>query len=159
VSSRRGVAPVRVARMRSGKAAWLAKAARTLFDAPAELAALRSYLADTRNIFLLATAGNEAVGFLRATSLGQIHTRHPQMFLYEVAVASAYRGRGVGRALVEKLLQHCRARSFDEVFVLTDPANRAAVKLYLRTGAVTETSGDRMFVYRLRKRPGHAVAR
>lgn len=122
-----------------------------MFDQSADVVALRSYLSDPRNIFLLACVHGEAVGFLRGTALGQIHTRHRQMFLYEVAVARRFRRRGVGKLLVQHLLDHCRANYFDEAFVFTDPRNRAAVRLYRSTGAVTETPRDRMFVYRFGK--------
>jgi ribosomal protein S18 acetylase RimI-like enzyme len=136
--------------MRSPDAARLERDARHLFDRPLDRPALRAYLSDPRNLLLLASIGSDAVGFLRATGLRQLHTRRLQMFLYEIGVTPRHRARGVGRALVKRLLKHCRDRGFEEVFVLTDPRNRAAVGLYRSTGAVTETRGDRMFVYRLR---------
>lgn len=111
--------------------------------------AVRSFLADRRNVLLFAFARRKAVGYLRATELRQLSTRHPQMFLYEITVEEAFRRQGVGKALVNTLLQYCRERGFEEVFVLTDPANVAAVALYRSTGAVTETPADRMFVYPL----------
>lgn len=123
--------------------------ARELFDEPPDPAAVTSYLQDESNLFLLATEGPVAIGFLRGTALGQLKSGRRQFFLYEIAVAPAFRRRGVGRALVRELLGWCRARSFEEVFVFTDPANAAAVGLYRSTGAVTETPADRMFVYLL----------
>ena len=121
-----------------------------LFDDPLDPVAVRGYLANPRNVFLLAEERGTVVGFLRATALDQLSTRRPQMFLYEVAVDEAFRRRGVGAALVRGLLDHCRSHGFDEVFVFTDdPANVAAHRLYRSTGAVTETVGDRMYVYRL----------
>ncbi|NNN18097.1 MAG: GNAT family N-acetyltransferase [Thermoplasmata archaeon] len=45
--------------------------------------------------------------------------------------------RGVADELIRWLLNYCRERGFEEVFVLTDPANEAAVTLYQSTGAVT----------------------
>ncbi|MCI4352204.1 MAG: GNAT family N-acetyltransferase [Thermoplasmata archaeon] len=144
---------LRITRVKSAGAIRLARAANQLFDEPADRAALTAYLSDRRNIFLLASVNTTPVGFLRATALGQLHTRRPQMFLYEVAVARRFRRLGVGRALVERLLGYCRQQRFEEVFVFTNPANRAAVSLYRGTGAVTETPRDRMFVYRLAKRP------
>ena len=125
-----------------------------LFDHPADPAAAAAYLADTANVFLLAIEGRRSVGFLRATALRQPHTRRPQMFLYEIAVAPDCRRRGIARALIEQLLRLCRSRGFEEVFVFTSPHNRPAVRLYRTTGAVTETPADRMFVYPLRRARG-----
>ena len=111
--------------------------------------AVRTYLADPRNVFLLAFEGSEAVGFLRATELSQLTSRRKHMFLYEISVDEKFRRRGIGKALVNALLNDCHDRGFAEVFVFTDPANAAAVALYRSTGAITETPADRMFVYPL----------
>ena len=142
---------VRVLRLRRSDASRVVGASR-LFDERPDVRATREYLADTRNLFLLAAVGPTPVGFLRGTSLRQITTRRAQMFLYEIGVDRRYRRRGVGRALVQWLLDYCREHEFDEIFVLTSPGNRAAVRLYRGTGAVTETKADRLFVYRLAPR-------
>jgi aminoglycoside 3-N-acetyltransferase I len=120
-----------------------------LFDVPPDPDAVRAYLADERNIFLLAFKGSKAAGFLRGTELGQLKSTQGQMFLYEVGVLPESRRQGIAGALVRWLLDYCREQGFEEVFVFTDPSNEAAVELYQSTGAVTETPADRMFVYRL----------
>jgi len=128
--------------------------AASLFDEPPTPRAVQAYLSDPRNVFLLAREGAEVVGFLRGTELGQLKSERKQMFLYEVAVAERHRRTGVGRELVRALLRYCADRDFEEVFVFTDdPTNEAAEQLYRSTGAVTETRGDRMFVYKLREKP------
>ena len=128
---------------------WQVLRAAPLLDQPPDPAAVRSYLADGRNVFLLAYERERAVGFLRGTELGQLKSTRKQMFLYEIAVDPGYHRRGIGRALVRELLRDCRERGLEEVFVFTDPANEPAVALYRSTGVVTETPADRMFVYQL----------
>ena len=120
-----------------------------LFDEPLSESAARAYLEDERNVFFLALEGDRAVGFLRGTSLGQIKSIQRQMFIYEIGVDPAYQRRGIGRALIEAVLRYCRDLGFEEAFVFTDPANKAAVALYQSTGAATETPADRMYVYKL----------
>jgi ribosomal protein S18 acetylase RimI-like enzyme len=144
----RGEGTVRIRRLRVGDEGELVRSP-TRFDEPADPGAGRDYLADPRNVFLMAYEGEIAVGFVRGTELGQLKSRQKQMFLYEIAVDERVRRRGVARALVEELLAYCRASGFEEAFVFTDPSNVAAVGLYRSTGAVTETPADRMFVYRL----------
>jgi aminoglycoside 3-N-acetyltransferase I len=139
---------MRVVRLQPGQEGRLLDAA-SLYDDPPDAPACRAYLADPANIFLLAEHEGSAVGFLRGTALRQLHTRKLQMFLYEIAVAYNFRRRGVGRALVRALLESCRRKGFEEVFVFTSPSNRPAVGLYRSTGGMTETDADRMYVYRL----------
>ena len=120
-----------------------------LMDETPDLAAARAYLADDRNVFLMAYEGSEAVGFLRGTELGQLRSKRKQMFLYEIGVEESFRRRGIGKALITSLLRDCRELGFEEVFVFVDATNAPAVRLYLTTGALPETAADRMFVYRL----------
>jgi ribosomal protein S18 acetylase RimI-like enzyme len=121
-----------------------------LFDEPPDALAVRDYLEDPRNLFWISYADGKPVGFLRGTSLGQLKARRKQFFLYEIAVEESRRRQGIGTALVSALLRHCREGGYEEVFVFTDdPKNVPAEKLYRSTGAVTETAGDRMYVYRL----------
>lgn len=46
---------------------------------------------------------------------------YPAYILAPLAVAGRYRGKGIGRALVERGLQALRERGADLVFVLGDP--------------------------------------
>jgi len=139
---------MRVRRLGSGAEVEVLRASH-LLDEPPDVAAVRAYLADSRNVFLIAYEGSEAIGFLRGTELGQLRSKRKQMFLYEIGVDENLRRRGVGTALIQALLRDCRDLGFAEVFVFTDPANEAAVRLYRGTGAVTETPADRMYVYPL----------
>jgi ribosomal protein S18 acetylase RimI-like enzyme len=139
---------MRIRRLGPGDEAEIVRAA-PLFDERPNPDAARAYLEEDRNVFLLAEQSGTAVGFLRATELGQLKSCRKQMFLYEIGVDPSFRRRGIGRDLVLWLLGYCRERRFEEAFVFTDPANEAAVGLYRSTGGVTETPADRMYVYRL----------
>lgn len=152
---------MRVTRLGPGSAPRLLRAP-ALFDAPPSARAARAYLSDPHNVFFWATEDGIPLGFLRGTALRQIRSERLQMFLYEMGVATPHRRRGVGRALIDALLAYCRSKNFEEIFVLTDPGNGAAVGLYRSTGARPETAADRMFVYRLadrRSRPRRVQGR
>jgi ribosomal protein S18 acetylase RimI-like enzyme len=137
-----------VQRLGAGDAGEVVRAA-GLFDEPNDVAAVQAYLCDDRNVVFMAYDGDQPVGFLRGTALDQLKSQHKQMFLYEIAVEERHRRLGIGAGLIESLVRYCRERNFEEIFVLTDPDNLPAVRLYTSTGAITETAGDRMYVYRL----------
>ncbi len=120
-----------------------------LLEEPPELSAAKAYLADDRNVFLVAYEGSEAVGFLCGTALTQLRSKRKRFVLHELAVDEKFRRRGVGKALINSLLRDCRELGFEEVFATVDPTNGPAVRLFLTTGGLPESAAERMFVYRL----------
>jgi ribosomal protein S18 acetylase RimI-like enzyme len=120
----------------SGDAAKV-KQASHLFDEPARDDATRRFLDDPNHHLLLAYEAGTPVGFVSGVEL-----THPdkgtEMFLYELGVDERARGRGVGRALVARLVELARERGCYGTFVLTDAANAAATATYRAAGATPE---------------------
>jgi ribosomal protein S18 acetylase RimI-like enzyme len=112
---------------------------------------LTSFLSNSANYLLVAEADNESepVGYLLAYRLQRPDRQAAQMFIYEVDVAEAWRRRGLGSALLEKIRRLARAEGMFEAFVLTSRDNEAARSLYARTGAVVEDAAALLFVYPL----------
>ena len=108
------------------------------------------FFEDENNILLVAYAGAERCGFLYGYVLESLRSKRPKLFLYSIDVVEAYRVRGVGTRLIESLKGIARQRSCQEIFVLTNRSNRAALKLYEATGGTIENPDDVMFVYGLR---------
>jgi ribosomal protein S18 acetylase RimI-like enzyme len=86
-------------------------------------------LADDRVRFVAAFDGDDPVGFAFGYELPRRHGRPAMFFVYELGVAEPYRRRGIGRRLMEELLD-----GHDDAFVLTEPANDAANALYASLG-------------------------
>jgi ribosomal protein S18 acetylase RimI-like enzyme len=86
-------------------------------------------LADDRTTFVAAFDGETPVGFAFGYVLPRRHGRPTIFFVYEVDVDERYRGRGIGRRLLEELLF-----GQEEAFVVTDAANEAAMALYASLG-------------------------
>jgi [ribosomal protein S18]-alanine N-acetyltransferase len=107
-----------------------------LFDAPVELEATRRFLGPGVNELLIAYVDGEPAGFVSATELSHPDQVRPELFLNELGVAEAYRGRGIGRALVERLWEVAGERGCRGMWVLTDEANAAANKVYAAAGGV-----------------------
>ncbi len=111
------------------------RAAAALFDHPLDARAIRRFLADPRHHLLIAWAGATATGFVSAVELLHPDKPLPELFVYELGVAPAWRRRRVGTQLLRALRALARRRGCGEMFVLSDPANRAARGLYTSRGA------------------------
>jgi ribosomal protein S18 acetylase RimI-like enzyme len=71
------------------------------------------------------------------------------MLLYSLDVAKQVRQRGYGVALVDAFVDHARAIGCDEVWVLTDDANVAALATYRAAGGQRDPADQVMFVWAL----------
>jgi ribosomal protein S18 acetylase RimI-like enzyme len=110
-------------------------AARGLFDREPDSDATRRFLADPNHHLLVAyDAAGDPVGFVTGVEL-----THPdkgtEMFLYELGVDAAARGRGIGRSLVGALAALARERGCYDMWTATESGNVAARTTYLRAGA------------------------
>jgi ribosomal protein S18 acetylase RimI-like enzyme len=111
------------------------KAAERLFDDPVDLEATRRFLSADANVLLIAYEGDEPAGFVTGTETTHPDKAAPEMFLNELAVDEAFRGRGIGRALAGELWRLAQTRGCRGMWVLTDDDNIAANKVYDAAGA------------------------
>lgn len=91
-------------------------------------------LQDPRTIFLVALDDGAPAGFVLAYELPRRHGFNVTLIVYEVEVDAAYRRRGIARRLLQELEQIARGRGIEEAFVLTEPDNLAANRLYESAG-------------------------
>jgi ribosomal protein S18 acetylase RimI-like enzyme len=100
------------------------------------------FLADARHHLAVAVddaqeGGPRVVGM--ASAVHYIHPdKPPELWVNEVGVAEAYRGRGVGRRLLAALFERGRALGCREAWVLTERDNAAARRLYAAAGGEEE---------------------
>jgi ribosomal protein S18 acetylase RimI-like enzyme len=112
------------------------QAAERLFDNPVDVEATLRFLENDVNHLLIAYFDGEPAGFVSATELTHPDQPQPELFLNELGVDAAYRGRGIGRTLVMQLWELARGRGCRGMWVLTDEANVAANKVYAAAGGV-----------------------
>jgi ribosomal protein S18 acetylase RimI-like enzyme len=105
-----------------------------LFDSPVDLGATARFLAQGVNELLIAYVEGEPAGFASATELSHPDQARPELFLNELGVAEEFRGRGIGRALVDRLWEIAGERGCRGMWVLTDDANVAANRVYAAAG-------------------------
>ncbi len=106
------------------------------------------FLAGEANHLLAAYAEGGLVGFLYAYELQRIETEKPMIFLYSIDVLPEHLKQGAGKRLIQELKKICRERNVTKMFVLTEEANAAAMRLYESTGGIRQSPDAVMFVYR-----------
>ncbi|MGD0611790.1 MAG: GNAT family N-acetyltransferase [Anaerolineales bacterium] len=109
------------------------------------------FLKDPSNALFVAFLENRAVGFLTANRLQRFDKRGAEVLLHEIGVNEDFRRRGIGKALIDEVKHWAKEAAADEVWVLTNRSNTAAVALCQSEGGTTEskTPDEVMFVFKL----------
>jgi GNAT superfamily N-acetyltransferase len=126
----------------------LNNAAPDVFDNSTDPTLVAEFLGDPRHHLAAAIDGDQIVGFASA-----VHYIHPdkssEMWINEVGVAPSHQGRGLGKAIMQTLLQHAQRLGCREAWVLTDRANHAAMRLYASTEGEESPQDHVMFTFHL----------
>lgn len=93
----------------------------------------------------VAEAGGEIAGYMALLRLAWLQYGDRGMEIYHLFVRPAWRGRGVGRALIERAIREARAAGCVELKVGTHPANTAARSYYLDRGFVAQEQAGQRF--------------
>jgi GNAT superfamily N-acetyltransferase len=96
------------------------------------------YLGFPGRTVLLAEAAGERVGLLAFSLNPNLYHAADGCLIEDLFVRPAWRGRGVGRALVARVMAEAARQGWAEVSVSTDRDNRAALSLYRGMGLVEE---------------------
>ena len=105
------------------------------------------FLADPRHHLAVALDGDRVVGM--ASGVHYLHPDKPhQLFINEAGVSAPYQSRGIGRRLLQALLQHATALGCESAWVLTESDNAAARKMYAAAGGVENTAAPVMIEFR-----------
>ena len=134
-----GRAAVDVRMLEAGDAAVLANVADDVFDAAVDASLVDEFLRDPRHHLAVAIDRQQVVGF--ASGVHYVHPdKRPQMFINEVGVAPSHQGRGIGN-------ERARRLGCEEVWVLTERDNHAAMRLYGSTGGEPSPKDAVMFTF------------
>jgi len=105
-------------------AGLLDRIAEDVFDEPIRPASLDAFLDCPRHVMFLAVADGGVVGM--ASGVEYFHPdKAPQLWINEVGVARDYRRRGIGRALVQALVDEARRRGCSYAWLGTAHDNAA----------------------------------
>ena len=140
--------PIEIKILAAGDEAVLDRVA-DVFDDPIDVAASREFLADARHRLAVALDEGVVVGFVSAVLYVHPDKPRPELWINEVGVAETHQGRGLGRSLMEAILENARALGCGEAWVLTDRSNAAAMRLYASAGGRLAPGDTVMFEFSL----------
>ena len=86
-------------------------------------------------IALVARVEGNVVGGLAAYVLRKFEQERSEIYIYDLAVAEAYRRKGIATALIEEFRRIAAARGAYVIFVQADQGDDPAIQLYSRLGA------------------------
>ena len=113
---------IRLVELTPQTVAALARGADGLFDNPVRPDSLEAFLDDPNHLLWFAVAAGLPVGFASASILLHPDTA-PQLFINEVEVLESFRRKGIGRALVARLIEAAGARGCDYAWLGTATDN------------------------------------
>jgi ribosomal protein S18 acetylase RimI-like enzyme len=120
---------IEIRRVTASSADLLRHLADDVFDKPVDPMRLARYASAPGHLMLVALDGGQVVGQIAAV----VH-HHPdkptELYIDELGVSPAWQRQGIGRRLLEAMLELGRAQGCEEVWVGTEPDNTAAKTLY-----------------------------
>jgi ribosomal protein S18 acetylase RimI-like enzyme len=122
-----------------------------VFDLPVQAGLAALYLSDPNKLLAVAQdAQGVVVGM--ASGIAYMHPDKPlQLFINEVGVAARCHRQGLGRQLVQALLDRGRAMGCTEAWVATEEGNTAARALYTALGGQEDAERAVVYTYDLER--------
>jgi aminoglycoside 3-N-acetyltransferase I len=106
--------------------------------APPSEGYLQDLLGKAHVIALVASVGGALAGGLVAYELDKFERARREVYIYDLAVAEAWRRRGVATALIRRLQEIAASRGAWVVFVQADYGDDPAIALYEKLGVREE---------------------
>jgi ribosomal protein S18 acetylase RimI-like enzyme len=129
-------------------ASVLATVAPGVFDRPVNPRLAAEFLSDPRHHIAVVIDDRVVVGF--ASAVHYIHPdKPPELWLNEVAVAPSHRRRGLAKLLLHSLFDLGLQLGCEQAWVLSDPTNDAALRLYASVANDPTPKRQMMFSFRL----------
>lgn len=119
------------------------------FDDPIDMRSTREFLSDAHHHLAVAVDDGVVVGFISAVHYLHPDKPRPELWINEVGVAPTHRGRGLGKAILDRILKEGRHLDCSEAWVLTEVDNIAAMRLYASLGGVEGPHDGVMFTFTL----------
>jgi len=123
-----------------------------VFDQDVDPRLSDEFLRDPRHHLAVAIDGPLVVGF--ASAVHYVHPDKPaELWVNEVGVAPTHQRQGLAQQLLRLLFELGHRLGCRDAWVLTSPANAAAMRLYETVGGQRMTDPPAMFMFSLGRAP------
>ena len=127
----------------------LNRLAEDVFDDPIVKSSARKFLNDPRHRLVVALDNNVVVGFVSAVIYLHPDKPAPELWINEIGVAPTHQRQGIGKALLQAMLEEAKQSGCTEAWVLTERETAAAMTMYKSTGGIESVPDPTMFTFRL----------
>jgi ribosomal protein S18 acetylase RimI-like enzyme len=127
----------------------LKNVAENVFDDPIIESSAQEFLADPRHRLAVALDGDFVVGFVSAVIYVHPDKPAPEMWINEIGVAPSHQRQGIGKALMQAILEEAKRSGCAEAWVLTDRVNLPAMAMYKSAGGAESLPDPTMFTFTL----------
>ena len=134
----------------SSDAHYLNNIAEDVFDDPIVESSAQEFLTDPRHRLVVALDGDLVVGFVSAVIYVHPDKPAPEMWINEIGVAPTHQRQGIGKALMQAILEEAKRSGCREVWVLTDRTNLSAMAMYKSAGGEETLPDSVMFTYKIK---------
>ena len=113
-------------------------------EVPPTVEHLQTLLGDNRSYLFAAIDENSVIGYALAYRFPSLYSSDYLAYLYDIEVSATHRRKGVGRLMIEKVLEQLRLDNVKELWLGTGIDNLEGQGLFSATGAVKseETFND-----------------
>jgi aminoglycoside 6'-N-acetyltransferase I len=111
-----------------------------VFDNPVDPDRADEFLRDSRHHLAVAVSDGTVVGM--ASAVHYVHPdKEPELWINEIGVAERFRRTGLGKRLLDALLQHAKVLGCRTAWLVTKRDNEAARQLFASAGGQEATEG------------------
>ena len=89
---------------------------------------------ETHRIFVAENESHVFLGYVWVGEGSNMMTGKRHGFIYDIFVEKGFRGKGVGRALLEKAESFCREKDYSRILLMVSVNNKVAARLYDKMG-------------------------
>ena len=123
--------------------------AEDVFDDAIVESSARAFLADPRHRLVVAMDKELVIGFVSAVVYVHPDKPAPELWINEIGVAPTHHRQGIGKALMQAILQEAKQSGCSEAWVLTNRTNLPAMAMYKSAGGEETPPDQTMFTFRL----------